>query len=69
MENIKEIVAKSLISSKNSMNIYRGCTHGCIYCDSRSEVYGMTYTFKDIEAKANAIELIKKELSKKRKKV
>ncbi len=47
------------------MNIYRGCTHGCIYCDSRSEVYGKTYTFEDIEVKINAIELLKKELSKK----
>ena len=66
--SIKEIVSKSIISAKNSMNIYRGCTHGCIYCDSRSEVYGKCYDFEDIEVKTNAIDLIEKELSKKRKK-
>ncbi len=64
---MKEIVAKSLISAKNNMNIYRGCTHGCIYCDSRSEVYRKTYDFEDIEVKVNAVELIEQELSKKRK--
>ncbi len=51
---MKEITAKSIISAKNNMNIYRGCTHGCIYCDSRSEVYGKTYDFEDIEVKINA---------------
>lgn len=50
------------------MNIYRGCTHGCIYCDSRSEIYGMTYTFENIEVKKNAVELLDEALSKKRKK-
>ncbi len=65
---MKEIISKSIISAKNNMNIYRGCTHGCIYCDSRSEVYGKTYDFEDIEVKINAIELIEKELSKRRKK-
>ncbi len=63
---MKEIIAKSLVSSKNSMNIYRGCTHGCIYCDSRSEIYGKTYSFEDIEVKINATQLLEKELSKKR---
>lgn len=65
---MKEIVAKSLISAKNNMNIYRGCTHGCIYCDSRSEVYGKTFDFENIEVKVNAVELIERELSKRRKK-
>ncbi len=65
---IKEIVAKSLVSAKGNFNIYRGCTHGCIYCDSRSEVYGKTYDFEDIEVKTNAIELLDTELSKKRSK-
>ncbi len=65
---MKEITAKSIISAKNNMNIYRGCSHGCIYCDSRSEVYGKTYDFENIEVKINALELIDKELSKKRKK-
>ncbi|MDQ2088036.1 radical SAM protein [Herbivorax sp. ANBcel31] len=59
---------KTILSSKNNMNIYRGCTHGCIYCDSRSECYGMTYTFENIEVKRNAVKLFDKELSKKRKK-
>ncbi len=63
---MKEIVAKSLLSQKNNMNIYRGCTHGCIYCDSRSEVYGKTYDFEDIEVKVNATQLLEKELSKRR---
>ncbi|TCK89139.1 DNA repair photolyase [Natranaerovirga hydrolytica] len=59
---------KTILSKKNNMNIYRGCTHGCIYCDSRSEVYGMTYTFENIEVKTNSVELLEKELSKKREK-
>ncbi len=65
---MKEITAKSIISAKNNMNIYRGCTHGCIYCDSRSEIYGKTYDFEDIEVKTNALELIDRELSKRRRK-
>ncbi len=64
---MKEIIAKSLVSTKNNMNIYRGCTHNCIYCDSRSEIYGKTYTFEDIEVKVNAAELLEKELAKRRK--
>ncbi len=65
---MQEITAKTLLSAKNSFNVYRGCTHGCIYCDSRSEIYGKTYTFEDVEIKTNAVELLEKELSKKRKK-
>lgn len=63
---MKEITAKSILSAKNNMNIYRGCTHGCIYCDSRSECYGMTYTFEDIEVKTNAVLLLEQTLAKKR---
>lgn len=58
--------AKSILSPKNSMNLYRGCTHGCIYCDSRSQCYGMTYTFEDIEVKGNAPQLLEEALGKKR---
>ncbi|WP_102049488.1 SPL family radical SAM protein [Pygmaiobacter massiliensis] len=58
--------AKSILSPKNGMNLYRGCTHGCIYCDSRSECYGMTYTFEDIEAKRNAPRLLEEALRRKR---
>lgn len=54
--------AKSILSAKNGMNLYRGCSHGCIYCDSRSEVYNMNHDFEDIEVKENSIELLKKEL-------
>ena len=58
------VESKSILSSKNGMNLYRGCTHGCIYCDSRSEVYGMNHDFEDIEIKQNYYELLKKELIK-----
>ncbi len=50
------------------MNIYRGCTHGCIYCDSRSRCYQFTHPFEDIEVKQNAPNLLEKALKSKRKK-
>ena len=56
--------AKSILSRNNGMNLYRGCTHGCIYCDSRSEIYGMDHKFEDIEVKENSLVLLKKELIK-----
>ena len=62
-----EIDAKTLLSAQNGMNIYRGCTHGCIYCDSRSKCYGFTHEFEDIEVKRNATELLEKALRSKRK--
>ena len=43
--------AKTILSAKNGMNIYRGCTHGCIYCDSRSKCYGMDHDFTDVAVK------------------
>ena len=52
--------AKGILSPKNGMNLYRGCTHGCIYCDSRSRCYHMDHDFEDIEVKENAIELLEK---------
>lgn len=60
--------AKVLLSSTNGMNIYRGCTHGCIYCDSRSKCYQMDFPFEDVEIKENAPELLEKALRSKRKK-
>ena len=60
--------AKGILSSSNGMNIYRGCTHDCIYCDSRSKCYGMKHDFEDIEVKKNAPELLEKVLRSKRKK-
>ena len=50
------------------MNIYRGCTHGCIYCDSRSRCYQFTHAFEDIEVKQNAPELLEQALKSKRRK-
>ena len=49
------------------MNIYRGCSHGCVYCDSRSKCYHFTHDFEDIEVKQNAPELLESALRKKRK--
>ena len=60
--------AKSILSPQNGMNIYRGCTHGCIYCDARSTCYQMKHDFEDIEVKTNAPELLEKALKSKRQK-
>lgn len=57
---------KGILSAKNGMNLYRGCTHGCIYCDSRSICYQMTHDFEDIEVKRNAPELLEDKLRRKR---
>lgn len=62
------VKAKGILSAKNGMNLYRGCSHGCIYCDSRSKCYHMTHEFEDIEVKENAIELLENTLKRKRKK-
>ncbi len=75
---IKKIKAKSLLSSRKegiddyfgiryTMNLYRGCQYGCIYCDSRSTCYGIE-NFSDILIKENALELLEWELRSKRKK-
>lgn len=62
------VKAKGILSAKNGINLYRGCTHGCIYCDSRSTCYNMDHDFEDIEVKENAIELLESALKRKRKK-
>lgn len=62
-----KVSAKGILSSGNGMNVYRGCTHGCIYCDSRSACYQMKHEFEDIEVKANAPELLELALRSKRK--
>lgn len=59
---------KAILSAHNGMNIYRGCTHGCIYCDSRSKCYNMQHDFEDIEVKINAPELLEDALRRKRRK-
>lgn len=63
-----EVQAKGILSAKNGMNIYRGCSHGCIYCDARSNCYQMNHDFEDIEVKVNAPQLLEKALRGKRKK-
>jgi DNA repair photolyase len=76
---VKEIKAKTiLIKVKNPnlwfgidyyINIYRGCMHRCIYCDSRSECYQVNNFDHDIEVKVNAIDLLRKELASKKDKL
>jgi DNA repair photolyase len=73
---IKEITAKTLLSSarqpdpwfgiKYTMNLYRGCQHQCIYCDSRSECYQIEDFNRDVLVKANALDLLRDELPRKR---
>lgn len=74
---IKEITAKTLVSRVSGidtifgldygLNLYRGCQHHCIYCDSRSLCYGIENFDGDVLIKTNAIELLSDELSRKRK--
>jgi len=73
---IREIEAKQILTAMPhpdswfgvgyNMNLYRGCQHGCIYCDSRSTCYGIDRFDEDIEVKKNAVELLAQELSGKR---
>ena len=73
---IKEIQAKTLLARVKgpddwfglyyNMNLYRGCQHQCIYCDSRSECYQIENFDHDVLVKANAIELLRRELAGKR---
>ncbi|MBO4474863.1 MAG: radical SAM protein [Clostridiales bacterium] len=64
------VEAKGILTSEGGagMNIYRGCSHGCIYCDSRSTCYQFTHDFEDIEVKQNAPQLLEMALRSKRKK-
>ena len=65
------IDAKGILTGSGGrygMNVYRGCSHGCIYCDSRSRCYKFTHPFEDIEVKRNAPELLEKALRSKRQK-
>ena len=73
---MQEIPAKSILqTSKKSnywfdydynVNLYRGCCHGCIYCDSRSECYQIE-NFDEVRIKANCSTILNKELLSKRK--
>jgi len=60
--------AKGILSAHNGMNISRGCTHGCIYCDSRSKCYQIEHDFEDVQIKSNAPVLLEDKLKRKRKK-
>lgn len=61
-----EVRAKAILSAQNGMNLYRGCTHGCVYCDSRSTCYQMDHAFEDVAVKVNAPELLEQALRRKR---
>ena len=63
------VEAKSLLTQHNGMNLYRGCAHGCVYCDSRSTCYRFTHPFEDIEVKQNAPELLEAVLRSRRKRI
>jgi DNA repair photolyase len=75
---IKEVRAKTIVSRVKGidtyfgldygMNLYRGCQHRCIYCDSRSECYGIEQFDRDVLVKVNAIDLLRDELPRKRRK-
>lgn len=70
---MKEIEAKGIVTRTPqgwfgcdfNMNIYKGCCHGCIYCDSRSDCYGID-NFEEVRAKTNALAIIESELKSKR---
>ncbi len=61
-----KVTVKGILSAKNGMNLYRGCQHGCIYCDARSTCYHMDHDFEDVEVKENAIALLEDALRRKR---
>ena len=60
------VKTKGILSAGNGMNLYRGCLHGCIYCDSRSRCYQMDHDFEDIEVKENALALLEAALKRKK---
>jgi len=65
------VEVKGILSSNNGhgMNVFRGCTHGCIYCDARSKCYHTPEPFEDVEVKQNAVELLEQTLARKRNKI
>ena len=58
---------KGILSSHNGLNLYRGCQHGCIYCDSRSLCYQFRHDFEDIAVKQNGLSLLEDALRRKKK--
>lgn len=73
---METIPAKTIITKTKSpdewfgvdynMNIYRGCSHGCIYCDSRSACY-QNPNFSTVKIKENALQIIRDDLRRKTK--
>jgi len=59
---------KTVLLANNTMNLYRGCTHGCIYCDSRSVCYQINHPFEDIEVKRDADKILDDQLRRRRRK-
>ncbi|MDR1736049.1 MAG: radical SAM protein, partial [Oscillospiraceae bacterium] len=59
---------KTILSPQNGMNLFRGCSHGCIYCDSRSRCYQINHDFEDIEIKRGAARILEGQLLKRRRK-
>ena len=59
------VKVNGILSAHNGMNLYRGCQHGCIYCDSRSACYRLEHAFEDIEVKENALSLLENALRSK----
>ncbi len=77
---VREAEAKSILRkqkrtdswfvSKYGMNLYRGCTHNCVYCDGRAEKYQVDGEFgRDVVVKVNAIDLLRREMDPRRKRV
>lgn len=64
--SVHGIQVKSILSAQNGMNLCRGCVHGCIYCDSRSDCYQMDHPFEDVAVKENAPQLLSQALNRKR---
>jgi len=58
---------KTILSPQNGINTYRGCSHGCIYCDSRSDCYQIKHDFEDIEVKREAVKILEAQFIRKRK--
>lgn len=67
VKTMHPVQVKGILSANNGMNLYRGCTHGCIYCDSRSSCYNMQHNFEDVEVKENAPVLLERALRGKKK--
>lgn len=57
---------KAILTPQNGLNIYRGCNHGCMFCDGRSTCHRMDHDFEDIEVKTRAVDMLENALKKKR---